>query len=181
VTVREARRAAALDRIADHMLAHGLALSNLRALAKAAGTSDRMLLYYFTDKDDLVTAALQTISARLATLLRGVLAPDTPKAPELVLREVAAVIRAPSVRPYMRIWLEVTVLSARGEEPFRSVAGAIADGFTALVAARLAVADEAERFAVAARLIAIVDGAVILDLVGRNATADLALSAAAPG
>lgn len=181
MSLRDDRRAAALDRIADHMLAHGLAPSSLRALAKAAGTSDRMLLYYFADKDDLVAAALQTISARLATVLHGALASDRPRPPEMLLREVAAVVRAPPVRPYMRIWLEVTVLSARGEEPFRSVAGAIADGFTALVAAQLAIADDAARFAMAARLIAILDGAVILDLVGRTATADLALGAAAAG
>jgi AcrR family transcriptional regulator len=40
-----------LDRLADYVLAHGLTASSLRPLARAAGTSDRMLLYYFADKD----------------------------------------------------------------------------------------------------------------------------------
>ena len=39
----EDRRALLLGKLADHVLAHGLSASSLRPLAKAAGTSDRML------------------------------------------------------------------------------------------------------------------------------------------
>ena len=34
-----------LDRLAAHVIAHGLSAASLRPLAKAAGTSDRMLMY----------------------------------------------------------------------------------------------------------------------------------------
>ena len=47
------RRGELLDRMAAHLLAHGLEGANLRPLARAAGTSDRMLLYYFADKEEL--------------------------------------------------------------------------------------------------------------------------------
>ena len=45
------KRAALIDKLADHVLADGLLHASLRPLAKAVGTSDRMLLYYFKDKD----------------------------------------------------------------------------------------------------------------------------------
>jgi AcrR family transcriptional regulator len=175
MSVREDRRAAALDRIADHMLTHGLADSSLRALAQTAGTSDRMLLYYFAGKDDIVASALSTIAARLGAILHGALGGPCSADADTVLAEMAGIIRGVAVRPYMRLWLEVTILSSRGEEPYRSVAGKIADNFVALVAGRLAIDDEAARMATAARVIATLDGLVVLDLVGRESTATLAL------
>ena len=66
-----ARRAEILDRVADHILVHGLGASSLRPLAKAAQTSDRMLLYYFSDKAELVAAALEIIAMRLTQILES--------------------------------------------------------------------------------------------------------------
>ena len=63
MNTRDERREAAIERMADHVLAEGLAAATLRPLAAAAGTSDRMLLYYFADKDELLTATLARISA----------------------------------------------------------------------------------------------------------------------
>jgi AcrR family transcriptional regulator len=175
MSVREDRRAAALDRIADHMLANGLAFSSLRALGEAVGTSDRMLLYYFTDKHDIVRAAMQTIAGRLGAVLVSSLPDDAPRDPASLLRHLAGIVRGSDVRPYMGLWLELTVRSARGEEPYRTIAGQIADAFVGWVATRLDFVEEDRRFAAAARLVATVDGIVILDLVGREATADRAL------
>jgi AcrR family transcriptional regulator len=173
--VRDERRAAMLERIADHLLRQGLAQSSLRALATAVGTSDRMLLYYFADKEDLLGSALRTVTARLATLLAQTLPEGEPRGVETVLRELAGVVRGDAVRPYMQLWLEMTIASARGEEPFRSLAGAIAEGFVGWVETRLAMKDAGARQAAAARIVALLDGLVVLDLVGQGTTADLAL------
>lgn len=45
-----------LPKLAAHVLRHGLGSASLRPLAKAAGTSDRMLIYHFGSKDALVAA-----------------------------------------------------------------------------------------------------------------------------
>jgi AcrR family transcriptional regulator len=170
MTVRETRRAATLDRIADHMLQHGLAPSSLRALAQAAGTSDRMLLYYFADKDDLFTAALHTIFLRIAAVLAEVAPPGPPMPAPALLQDLAAVCRSAALRPFMQVWL------------FRRVAGQIAEFFKTWVEQRLDMADASARSATAARLIATIDGLVLLDCVGCAAHADLALDAvASPG
>jgi AcrR family transcriptional regulator len=176
MSVRESRRAAALDRVVDHMLQHGVAVSSVRALARAAGTSDRMLFYYFTDKDDIVVSALQTIGARFAAILTNIIPQEPRRSPEILLAEFASVILGPQLRPYMRLWLEVVIYASRGEEPYLTVSGRIADGFVALVAGMIDHPDEAGRQAKAARLIAILDGAILLDLAGRKALAELALT-----
>ena len=69
MSIREDRREAAIERMADHLLAEGLGAATLRPLAAAAGTSDRMLLYYFTDKDERHRHLLARIAARMIVQL----------------------------------------------------------------------------------------------------------------
>src|SRR5579871_5560028 len=178
MSVREARREATLDTLADHMLAHGLGGSSLKALAAAAGTSDRMLLYYFTDKDDLLAAALGRIAARMTALMDVALPPSTRLPYAQLLEALGAALRSPGLRPYMSLWLELAAVAARGGEPHLAVAGRIADGFLAWGAAHLATPPGVDPKAEAARLLATIDGMLLLDAVGRAEAADLAASKA---
>ncbi|MCB0035085.1 MAG: helix-turn-helix transcriptional regulator, partial [Anaerolineales bacterium] len=50
----EIKKQLAVERIANHLLAEGLNKTGLRLLAEVAGTSDRMLIYYFGSKDALL-------------------------------------------------------------------------------------------------------------------------------
>jgi AcrR family transcriptional regulator len=176
MSVRETRRAAAVRLMADHLLEAGLAGASLRVLATAAGTSDRMLLYYFIDKDELIAAALGEVAGRMVPVLEAAAGPQ-PRPYEVLLRELGETLRRPQVQPFMRLWLELAAFAARGEQPYLAVAGAMADGFLAWIAARLDVAPGDDRTELAARLMTTVDGAVILDAVGRPAVADAAIAA----
>jgi AcrR family transcriptional regulator len=53
-----------LDRVTDHVLAHGLIGLSLRPVAAAVGTSDRMLIYHFTSRDALVSAVVARTTER---------------------------------------------------------------------------------------------------------------------
>ncbi len=181
MSVRKTRRDAALDRIADHMLSHGLAPSSLRALAAAAGTSDRMLLYYFADKDEIVVSAMRTVSARLSALLAGAVGQASALPPDALLRQLAPLLRGPELRPYMRLWLELSALAARDLQPFKAVAGQIADAFVLMISQRLDLPDEAARKTEACALIALLDGMVLLDCVGRHASSDAILARGSMG
>lgn len=160
---KDHRRAALLDALSDHLLAHGLAGSPLRALARAAGTSDRMLLYYFADRDELLGAVLDHIAGRLTTMLAG--ADPTPRPWTALLRELAAQVRTPLLRPYLRLFLDLAAAAGRGEEPHRTAAGRIGRGFVAFAAARLDPA-EGDPVARAALLLATLDGLMLLDGAG---------------
>ena len=173
MTVRDDRREAAIERMADHVLAEGLAAATLRPLAAAAGTSDRMLLYYFADKDELLTATLARIAARMIAQLDGAI-PSAPRRPfAVLLKQVWAAMASSSLQPFMPLWLELASGAARGLQPHRDVAGEIADGFLAWVAIRLRPEEGGEPLA--PMFLASIEGMYLLKAIGRGAIADSAV------
>jgi len=177
--VRDDRREAAIERMADHVLSQGLGAATLRPLAAAAGTSDRMLLYYFADKDELLAATLARIATRMvAELDRSI--PVEPRKPFAVLLEqVWAALASESLRPFMPLWLDLASGAARGLQPHRDIAGDIADGFLAWVTIRLQPESDGDPASLAPLFLASVEGMYLLKAIGRVALADSAAIALA--
>ncbi len=99
----------------DYALEHGLIGLSLRPLAEALGTSDRMLLYHFRDKDDLLATILSTTSERSVGSLR-----ELPAARDLrhaVLDLWRAVTTGPQQR-CQRLYVEAAALGLFGREPY---------------------------------------------------------------
>ncbi|MBA3811456.1 MAG: TetR/AcrR family transcriptional regulator [Caulobacteraceae bacterium] len=168
------RRAAILGRLADHVLAAGLSASSLRPLAKAARISDRMLLYYFKDKAEVIAATLEVVSRRLVAVLDE----QAAKAPlplDELRAELIAILLADGLWPYMRLWLEIASLAARGDSFYRGVGEAIARGFLAWGEAQLDSATPQAREAEAAKLLIMVEGMVLLKSVGLDDVCQKAL------
>jgi AcrR family transcriptional regulator len=159
------RRDKLLERLADHVLTHGLAASSLRPLAKAAGLSDRMLLYYFKDKDALVQAVLATIVARLTVRLEALVSPQ-PKP----LDELAAILVpymcSQDFWPYMCVWLEIATFSARGDAFYRAVGSQIGEGFLAWGANQLESPTPTQAKTDAMALLVRIEGSVVLHSLG---------------
>ena len=65
------RREELAEAATDYAIEHGLIGLSLRPLAVALGTSDRMLLYHFRDKDDLVATILRTSTTRSVASIRA--------------------------------------------------------------------------------------------------------------
>jgi AcrR family transcriptional regulator len=63
-TVDKTRPAELLDSIVGYLVQHGVAELSLRPLAKAVGSSPRVLLYYFGSKEDLVATAVMRLRER---------------------------------------------------------------------------------------------------------------------
>ncbi len=175
----EARRHEILERLADHVLAHGLQGASLRPLAAAAGTSDRMLLHYFVDKEDLLTATLTLVSQRLIALLEA--ARTDPMPFQILLPNLAEMMKDARIQSYMRLWLELLALAAGDREPFRSIARNICGTFLNWIAAALQVEREEDREPLAALLLALVEGFVIYDAIGDASKRSLALAGIALG
>ncbi len=68
--------------------------------------------------------------------------------------------------PYMRIWLELATLAAHGEALYRGVGETIGRGFLAWGANQIDEPDDARRAQQAARLLAHVEGLVLLKALG---------------
>ena len=165
VTKLETRRAQVIERITDHVLLHGLSASSLRPLAKAAGTSDRMLLYYFKDKAEIFTAVLQLVSARLLVML-GERAAVEPLPLDALRQKFAEILFVDKFWPYMRIWLEVASRAAMGDPFYRAVGEQIGRGFFEWGKAQLKSDNEVQRNTDAAKLLVSIEGMLFLKAIG---------------
>lgn len=157
----------------EHVLSHGVSTLSLRPLAAAIGTSDRMLLYYFHSRDELITAVLGAVGEQLEASLVEALPPE-PVAPAVLLERVWTVLQAPSAEPHLRLYLEVAGVAARGREPYRTAAAAVADRWLAWISARLDVPDQ-ERSEAASGLLTLLDGLLLVRFVASGQTATEAL------
>ena len=109
------RRDELAEAATDYVLEHGLIGLSLRPLAQALGTSDRMLLYHFRDKDDLVATILRTTTERSVRNLRYL-----PLAPSL-RTAVLDLWRAETAMPQQRcqrLYVEAAALGLFGREPY---------------------------------------------------------------
>jgi AcrR family transcriptional regulator len=168
-------RARLLERAADFVLEQGLAQATLRPLARAAGTSDRMLVYHFGGKDRLVAEVLDLLAQRLADLLAAAL-PGPPAADAWdELPRLLALLRAPEAQGYGRLWLDILARAARGEPGFGEAAGRIMDLFLDWLVRRQP-PGTAEARGTAAAVLTLVEGALVMEAAGRRATAEEALA-----
>ena len=164
MTILEDKRALILDKLADHVLANGLSASSLRPLAKAAGTSDRMLLYYFADKGELVAAVLQHIAHRMVTLMESAAATE-PMPYDALLMRLSASLSDPGFAPYMRVFLEVASGAANGDATLAQIGESIGRGFLDWGKAQLK-SDTPDIDA--ARLMVTLEGTVFLRAIGMS-------------
>lgn len=160
-TRRITQRDRATKQLAAHLIATGLSQTSLRQLALAADVSDRMLLYYFPDKAGALTAALSMVAADLAAILGEAIPADFRLAPGALIARAVTATADPRVRPYMALWIEIVAAAARGEAPYREVAGQIAGGFLDWVQSRLA-GEPAETRGQALAILAMVDGVALI-------------------
>ena len=126
------RRARLAEQATDYVLEHGLIGLSLRPLAQALGTSDRMLLYHFGSKDDLVASVLRVSNDRSVQMIARL-----PSAPDVrtAVRELWTAMLEPSLLRCQRMYVEAAALGLFGSEPYASVVKeANRDWVTALAA-----------------------------------------------
>lgn len=112
------RREHLAESAADYVLAHGLVGLSLRPLAADLGTSDRMLLYHFAGKDDLVATVLRVGNDRSVARVRAL--PAAPDVRRAVLDLWTEVTTSP-VAACQRMYVEAAALGLFGQEPYASV------------------------------------------------------------
>lgn len=164
MSIRDTQREVVVERLAAHLLETGLARTSLRQLAQAAGVSDRMLLYYFADKADVLSAVMTRVAGELAVRLADAIPGDTPLKPAELVRRAAAFTTGPDMRRFMRLWVEVVAAAARGEAPFPAIVAQVMAGFRLWVDTRLDLPAGADREGTAAAIIAVIDGLALVDI-----------------
>lgn len=160
------KKAEIIQRITHYLIENGVADIGLRRLAEVAGTSDRMLIYYFATKDALIGQALQTIAANLAAQLDALLGQEKRTADEL-LTALLALSSTPPFYAVIQLWFEVIGLAARGQEPYAANAKAIAATWLQWIESRLADGQTEQ----ALPMFATLEGRLLLKLVGVGSVA----------
>lgn len=106
-------RSALVDGAVDYVLAHGIIGLSLRPLAKALGTSDRMLIYYFGSKDELIDAIFDRVQSRLA--FGAPSAPAVENAEQLIMA-IWQVVSGPRGGAVTQLYLEASALARHDAE-----------------------------------------------------------------
>jgi AcrR family transcriptional regulator len=115
-----------LDAAVSVILERGVMSLSLSQLAKAIGSNNRMLLYYFGSKDELFTRATLTAYERfpgLAALIPSLAGPGTM--PE-VLRAGWRVLRDAGHHGYHRLFFEILAAAMRAPDEHRAQLGVLA-------------------------------------------------------
>ena len=165
-----------LPPMAAHVLEHGIAGVSLRPLAKAAGTSDRMLIYHFGNRQALVEALLEYLAKLYESGLEVALPSEPATDRRETVRRVLELTDTDELRPFMRLWWEVVAASAAGDAIFRKSAASIMGLLLAWLEAHLPEGDP-DPAGGARLLLTLIEGAQMLGAVGRADIAEAALLA----
>jgi AcrR family transcriptional regulator len=129
------RRRDLLDRVVDHVLEHGVADLTLRGLSAAVGSNNRMLLYYFGSRDELIITALEAAGTRFPSMqsLLGVIDDATVPLDDR-LDAVWRIIASPENLPYHRLFFQIFGLAGFEQERFTRLLDTVGTEWAAHVA-----------------------------------------------
>lgn len=179
MSIRDEQRERVVERLAAHLLETGLAQTSLRQLAAAAGVSDRMLLYYFADKVEVLSAVLARVSVDAGGSLALAMPDGQTFTPAQFVLRATEVTAQPEMRRFMRLWIAVVAAAAKGEEPFVAISAQIVAGFQQWGETRLKLPPGADRAGLALAMIALIDGLALVDICSGEALAARARGAVA--
>ena len=148
------RRTEWTEAATDYVLQHGLIGLSLRPLAADLGTSDRMLLYHFGSKDELVAAVLRASNERSTTHLSS-LPPSTDL--RRAVHDLWTAVRTPAIDRCSRLYVEAAALGLFGQEPYASVVREANDHWTRALVDHLV--RSGVRRALARRVASVIDAA----------------------
>lgn len=149
-----------LDAAVEVALDDGLGRLTFGHLARRTGVSDRMLVYYFPTKDDLVSEVLVAIGGRLQAVLERAF--TAPAADHRALAKAAwPVLARPDVDPLFVRYFEAIGLAVAGEEPYRTLAEQLVEAWVSWLAGFLE-GPARQRRAEAEATVALIDGLLLV-------------------
>ena len=159
-----------LPALANHVLQHGMGGASLRPLAKAAGTSDRMLIYHFGNKETLIAELLEYIAGVYSAALEMAIGAERAKTRAECFARLLEQGRQPGMQPFMVLWWEIVAGSARGIPGYREAADKMMTKQLAWLEGQMP-EDDPDPAGGARYLMTLLEGALMLGTVGHARTA----------
>ena len=142
----------------------GLSQVTFGRVAGRLGISDRMVVYYFPSKDELIGEVLLSLGARMQQTLEPALRAGQPDHRGLV-RAAWPLLATEAVDPVFALFFEANGLAAAGREPYRSIVPLLVDGWLTWTA-ELVQGPPSVRRREAAAAVALLDGLLLLRQIG---------------
>ena len=152
----------------------GLSRLTFGRVATQLAISDRVVVYYFPTKDDLIGEVLVSVGLELQQALETVIGAPAEDYLDLIGAVWPAVAR-PEADAVFALFFEANGLAASGREPYRTIVPMLVDGWIAWAAQYFSGSDE-ERLAEAETAIALLDGLLLLRQLAGPAAAERAAS-----
>lgn len=159
--------AAALD--------EGLSQLTFGRLAKRLGISDRVVVYYFPTKDDLISEVIVSMGLQLQETLAAAFAEPTTDHLELAA-SAWPVLARPEADAVFALFFEANGLAATGREPYGTLVPALVEAWIEWASGFLT-GEPDRRRTEAAAAIALLDGLLLLRLLAGPEVADRAAAA----
>lgn len=161
-----------LDGALQAALAEGLSQLTFGRLARRLGVSDRVIVYYFPSKTELIVAILGDVAVQLQTVLAGAF--TAPAAGHLELaRQAWPVLATAEADPIFGLYFEAIGQATAGIEPFAGLAGQLTEGWIGWLSGFFT-GDAQTCRAEAAATLALLDGLLMMRQLAGAATADRA-------
>lgn len=162
-----------LDGALAAALDDGLSQLTFGRLAKRLGISDRIIVYYFPSKDDLISEVIVAMGLRLQTTLAEAF--DAPAADHSELIAAAwPIVATPNADRTFALFFEANGLASVGRDPYRTLVPALIEGWIDW-AGQFLEGTPAKRRREAQAAIALLDGLLLLrSLAGPDAANEAA-------
>ena len=159
-----------LPLLAAHVLEHGLGQASLRPLAVAAGTSDRMLIYHFGNKEALMADLLGYLAGIYSEALEAGMGEARAKTRQECVARILAQGQEPSMQPFLVLWWEIVAGASRGVAGYKEAAQSMMTQLLEWLEGQMPV-DDPDPVGGARYLLALIEGGLMLNAVGHARTA----------
>lgn len=156
-----------LPLMANHVLIHGMGGASLRPLAKAAGTSDRMLIYHFGNKERLIADVLAYIARAYSEVLDASLSGERSTSRRELIDRIIERTNGSDMEPFLALWWEIVAGSARDLPGYRVAAKSVMSQLLAWLTKQMP-SNDPDPSGGATYLLTMIEGAQMLSAIGHD-------------